>query len=235
MNGLAALNGWWQSDAVLPALALTRWSVPASWALVLAALACHWTRARSLRTSVLIMALLVTWAMLPAPGAAGRVLGLAFQAPSLLTLVWSASVVAQRLRPGALAWSPTPSWVIYALCALGWVLLLDTFALTPVSVYAWGFRVPLLVAVAVVGAVALMVSVTRPPATCGTAWVLVGCLGLYVVTRLPTGNVWDALLDPWLWLILQGRLLGTAFRAWRARVATRAAAARLEAATGSQR
>jgi hypothetical protein len=25
---------------------------------------------------------------------------------------------------------------------------------------------------------------------------------LHVVLRLPSGNVWDALLDPWLWIVL---------------------------------
>jgi hypothetical protein len=32
---------------------------------------------------------------------------------------------------------------------------------------------------------------------------LVGVLLVHVVLRLPTGNVWDALLDPWLWAALQ--------------------------------
>jgi hypothetical protein len=26
---------------------------------------------------------------------------------------------------------------------------------------------------------------------------------LFVVLRLPTGNVWDAVVDPWLWLVAQ--------------------------------
>jgi hypothetical protein len=30
---------------------------------------------------------------------------------------------------------------------------------------------------------------------------------LFAATRLPTGNVWDAILDPWLWLLLQLVLL----------------------------
>jgi hypothetical protein len=33
----------------------------------------------------------------------------------------------------------------------------------------------------------------------------------FVVLRLPTGNAWDALLDPWLWVALHVM----AFRAWR--------------------
>jgi hypothetical protein len=32
---------------------------------------------------------------------------------------------------------------------------------------------------------------------------LAAVLGLYVLTRLPSGNVWHALLDPWLWLVIQ--------------------------------
>jgi hypothetical protein len=30
---------------------------------------------------------------------------------------------------------------------------------------------------------------------------------LFAATRLPTGNLWDAVLDPWLWLALQGVLV----------------------------
>jgi len=24
---------------------------------------------------------------------------------------------------------------------------------------------------------------------------------LHLITRLPTGNLWDALIDPWLWIL----------------------------------
>jgi hypothetical protein len=34
---------------------------------------------------------------------------------------------------------------------------------------------------------------------------------VFVVWRLPSGNVWDAILDPWAWLVLQGWLLA---RGW---------------------
>jgi hypothetical protein len=30
---------------------------------------------------------------------------------------------------------------------------------------------------------------------------------VFVSLRLPTGNLWDALLDPWLWLLLHAILL----------------------------
>jgi hypothetical protein len=31
---------------------------------------------------------------------------------------------------------------------------------------------------------------------------------LFVALRLPTGNVWDAVLDPWLWVWAQYQALG---------------------------
>jgi hypothetical protein len=45
-------------------------------------------------------------------------------------------------------------------------------------------------------------------------WVLsaVAVLAVYVLLRLPTGNVWDALLDPFVWLALHVQL----WRTWRA-------------------
>jgi len=45
-------------------------------------------------------------------------------------------------------------------------------------------------------------------------WVLstVAVLAAYVLLRLPTGNVWDAVLDPFVWLALHVQL----WRTWRA-------------------
>lgn len=93
---------------------------------------------------------------------------------------------------------------------LGWLLLLDTFALLPFALYATGFSAA---AVAVAALLVLLpwlvVGAREGGATVALAGVLV--LTLFVVTRLPTGNLWDALLDPLLWLALQiswlGRLL----------------------------
>jgi len=36
------------------------------------------------------------------------------------------------------------------------------------------------------------------------AWLLPVALLLFAGTRLPTGNVWDAVMDPLLWLFLHG-------------------------------
>ena len=49
------------------------------------------------------------------------------------------------------------------------------------------------------------------------AAVLLALLG-FSATRLPTGNFWDAMLDPWLWLWSIGRLLGFVYQRFRARL-----------------
>jgi hypothetical protein len=93
-----------------------------------------------------------------------------------------------------------------AAIVLGWVLLLDTLAWWPISVYAWGFSPSAFACVVVLAIISLAICNDSP--THRTArWSILLVLTLYVVTRLPTGNVWDALIDPWLWLILQVRFL----------------------------
>jgi hypothetical protein len=91
---------------------------------------------------------------------------------------------------------------------LGWVLLLDTFALFPVSLYASGFSAA---APAVVLLLAMLPWVLHggPVRRHSTSMLVVVALAGYVVLRLPTGNVWDALLDPWLWLYLHAQGVST--------------------------
>jgi hypothetical protein len=90
-----------------------------------------------------------------------------------------------------------------ALCgiAFGWLLLLDTLNLLHLQVFAWGFS-PLAVALG------LCVAWAQPHQSLRwTGWLV---MLVYVITRLPTGNVWDALLDPFLWIYLHVWL----FRRW---------------------
>jgi hypothetical protein len=102
---------------------------------------------------------------------------------------------------------------------LGWMLLLDTLAWLPVSVYAWGFGSAALGAVAVFVTLLWVVSGTAgvnrmAPGLVGPVPILC-VLTLFVLTRLPTGNLWDALIDPWLWIALQVGWLISAVRRWR--------------------
>jgi hypothetical protein len=87
---------------------------------------------------------------------------------------------------------------------LGWVLLLDMLAWWPVSVYALGFGTQALVLVCGL-ALVLWFASGAARANRSALWCLVAVLVVFALTRLPSGNLWDALLDPWLWIVLQAR------------------------------
>ncbi len=162
-------------------------------------------------------------ALIPGPSSPAYWLGLAFQSPSVTSVLlafWGLSLVERaRSSNGSHGWG-APGPVACAVGAgLGWLLLLDTLAWWPVSVYAWGFSS------AAVGALVLTLAI------CWGLWggshkgrtshlvfgVPAMALIFFVATRWPTGNVWDALLDPWLWVGLQIVLLVNGLRAWRRR------------------
>lgn len=186
---------------LLPLPWLERGYLALAWGLVLAAVAVaglSW-RGRAQRLRWLPAALLLL-CFLPGANSPAYWLGLAFRAPSLLLTVLCGWIVVRHYRapmPGpaphdaARAWAP-------GLTLLGWVLLLDAFAFWPVSVYAWGFAP---VAFGALVFVACGPWLWRGDTT--AAGLLLAPLLLYLLLRLPSGNVWDALLDPWLWLLLQ--------------------------------
>ena len=135
-------------------------------------------------------------------------LGLAFQSPSLMSVVLCVVWVARSLEKkpftvlDVTSKNSQPTLLASAGILLGWVLLGDTLAWWPVSIYAWGFSTWAL-ALTCVPAFSLW-CINGPDHddqafTIGFSVVLL----LFVVTRLPSGNLWDALLDPWLWIILQ--------------------------------
>ncbi|MES2581691.1 MAG: hypothetical protein V4627_03150 [Pseudomonadota bacterium] len=227
----AALSGWLAQALATDAPALPSaigqqiW-LHVGWSVVLACLgatlAGRWQpdrlahRAGWPRAVALVLAL---WAWVPGPYAPAYWLGLAFQAPSMVAVLWCGALLYQRLLPpspaSALAPQANRSTLLIACVGvlMGWVLLLDTFARLPIQVYAWGFSP------AALGFLLLL---------CVLPW-LVGplnmCFGgrsvvmvfvsllLFAALRLPTGNVWDAVLDPWLWLVLHGVLVRRLLRA----------------------
>lgn len=170
------------------------WAWPLSWALVTAAL--MWTRWPRAWLAVLV-AVLAVW---PLGGWSGYA-ALALQAPSLLSLMWAIRVLLKAVgvitpRPDSdrvpvLAWS--------LLCLLGWVLVMDTLNLWPrawdVGWYAWGFSAASLW----FSAVLVMALAWRQWG--GWVWQAVGLLTVYAVMRWPTGNIWDAWLDPVVWVV----------------------------------
>jgi hypothetical protein len=171
-----------------------------AWGLVLAALALALLpRGKpGLRLQLWLPPVIVLWCLLPGALSPAHWLGLALRAPSgLLVLLCVASLWCQ-LRPQ----TPEPIQALrpwaWPLVALGWLLLLDTFALLPFSFYAWGFAPMLLGGLALLGLLPALLAGQR---TMPALWI--AALLCHVLLRVPTGNAWDAVLDPMLWVWLQ--------------------------------
>jgi hypothetical protein len=235
-NGLdwGSLAG--RTQALLPLTDSLPWLRHLAWSGVLAAgvllLARIWQRrhgtAQALGGGSIALAMgAMVWAWTPDVMGSAYWLGLAFQTPSAVATLLAFTLVRREChatwqargggRAPASASGEPNLWIFIYVgggVVLGWVLLLDTFALFPVSVYAWGFQP---------AALACVLALALAP------WVLAGhaawrgpglvqvwaALALYGLGRWPSGNVWDALLDPWLWLLLQGQLLRGLTRRWR--------------------
>lgn len=205
-----------QTDiAPLPETAFQQICVHMLWGLLLATAAWRAGARLQPRWRQGLAALVVVWAAIPGPVSPAYWLEMAFAAPSwtsaLLCGMWllqqtrAHAVVANSWRAGEPPGIPW-LWALFGM-ALGWVLALDTFAALPFaeSVYAWGFSPLAPLCLALVGAGAWVV---RP----GWANVLpMLAVALYVGTRLPSGNIWDAVIDPLLWLYLHGAV---ALRVW---------------------
>lgn len=206
-----------QAPALPPAWAMEL-AMTLGWALVLALLGAVLAYRLALPARRLLAVGLALWTLLPGTWSPDYWLGLAFHAPSLSAMLlclvylwrllfpaeraslWEAA--ARRERAFAVDWALPLASVL-----LGYVLLLDTFALLPLQVYAWGFSPALLLALL---ALALWPWVLRGRARGRNSlslWLAPAALLLFAATRLPTGNLWDAVLDPWLWLALQVGLL----------------------------
>lgn len=226
MNMSAFLNTLLSTEnPVLPSPTAMRVALHLVWAIVLGSgvmlMAGKLARPYQLGLSFMVMA----WALVPGSASPAYWLGLAFQTPSLtsavICLVWFLSCARREAGPGVSMALPLARRLIMLGAigvVLGWVLLLDTLAWLPVSVYAWGFGSAALGAVAVFATLLWVVSGTaganrRAPGLVGLVLVL-GVLTLFVLTRLPTGNVWDALIDPWLWAALQVGWLISVARRW---------------------
>ena len=187
------------------------------WAMVLALVGTVLARRLSVPARRLLAAALALWTLLPGTLTPDYWLGLAFHAPSLSAMLLCLVFLRRLLFPAqrglqlpiAVAARRTTAGtvVLVASVLLGYALLLDTFAVLPLQLYAWGFSPALLLGLL---AVSLLPWVLRGRARGdkGLAlWVVPSALLLFAATRLPTGNVWDAVLDPWLWLVLQVVLL----------------------------
>lgn len=161
---------------------------------------------------------LALWSWVPGPYSPAYWLGLAFQAPSIAGVLVCDALLRARFfstRTGMPSSAATHR-VTLALALVGmvagWALLLDTFALLPWQLYSWGFSA------AAVGTLMVLVLlpwlvVSVPNSSRSTRlWIAPVAVVAFAATRLPSGNVWDALLDPWLWVALHVYVLRAVWR-----------------------
>ena len=211
----AAVTGHWDGLPVLPGMAFTAYANALAWALVLAwLLACLAARAPVSLRRALVLAALV-WGVLPGAVSPSYWLGLTFRAPSLITCLIVLAALWRSVGPQA-RWLQRAierpaeglQWQVLAALVLGYLLLLDTLALLPLPLplYAFGFSPLCLLALGVVSLIP-WVFPWAAGRSGGSAWVVLPlALLLFVLTRWPSGNVWDAVLDPCLWLVLHAHV-----------------------------
>ncbi|MBZ2206610.1 hypothetical protein [Massilia soli] len=152
-------------------------------------------QSRRVVLGLLAMACLVM--ALPNEASPAYWLVLAFQWPSGV-LLGLCLLTLSRAWPGAGDVTPMPAGLAAVIAITGTALYLDAIGLLSLGMYYWGFgpfAAPLVALAAIAGcALAAVLGRARPHAL-----VAVGALALFSVLRLPTGNPWDALLDPLLW------------------------------------
>ena len=184
----------------LPELALQTLYGRLAWGIVLATLLIAlWPRRFALTraaTAVITLCMIALQA-LPGPASPAYWLSLAFELPSCLL----AGLCVARLwlaAPGAANTSVLPPRLALTIATLGTVLYLDAMGLISIGLYYWGFGPKAAPLVALLIAAASAAALYWGKARTQAGALLLAVLG-FSLLRLPTGNIWDALLDPLLW------------------------------------
>lgn len=169
-----------------------------AWGAVAAALLLSLLPLRGMKRRAAIALLAVAAMWLPGPASPAWWLGLAFQQPSALFAALCGVSVWKRFaaRPDQ---QTLPVALAAALVAGGLVLYADAVGALSLGLYPWGFdaiQAPVAGVVLSVLALAVIVRGRQHAA----AWAVLLALTFHALTHLPTGNLFDALLDPLLWL-----------------------------------
>ena len=171
-----------------------------SWSIVLATAVAALLPASLRRSRAVVWGLLLIGGalmMLPQGAAPAYWLVLAFQWPSGV-LIGLCLLKLTKPWSGAHAVSSMPTGLAAVIAITGAALYLDAIGLLSLGMYYWGFgpvAAPLVAMAAIAGcALAAVLGRARPHAL-----VAIGALALFSILRLPTGNLWDALLDPLVW------------------------------------
>lgn len=176
---------------------------------------------RARRAIVIAVTALVILMALPGAASPAYWLTLVFQYPSGLLVGFSVVSLYARWH-GRTARFAMPAGLALALAASGLLLYLDAFGLLALGLYAGGFGAGFAPLLACVAACASGFAIVRGHAPASAAAVLIGVLP-YSLLRLPSGNLWDALLDPLLWSWAVGSVAVAAVRQRAARKAAQQA------------
>lgn len=184
----------------LPELELQFLYARLAWGIVLATLLVTlWPRRMALsRVAVAVIALgMLALQALPGEASPAYWLGLAFQWPSglLMGLCLARLYLAANGEPHRAVIPPAFAMLI---AATGLILYLDAIGLIALGLYYWGFgpyAAPVLALLLMLASAVAMVRNTMRPLAFSALLALLG----FTLLRLPTGNIWDALLDPLLW------------------------------------
>lgn len=199
-----------------------------AWALVLAALWVGlWPSKRPLPRPALLGVACACLALVALPGASSLAwhLGLAFQYPSGLLVGLCLVRLHARWR-GASAPTAAPSALPLPLAALlaatGALLYADALGLIAGGYYYAGFGpgAALCALLLALGCAAAIVRGLAAPQACA----ILGAVLLFSLARLPSGNLWDVLLDPLLWGWSLVSLCAASLRALRRRALDQPAA-----------
>ena len=199
----------------LPEIPLQMMYARFAWGVVLAALVLAVLPLPSARRRGDAVVLSFVLMALPGPASPAFWLGLVFQQPSGLLATLCASAVGLRFvaRPGQ---QVLPWRLALALALGGAVLYADAVGALGLGLYAWGFDAVQAPVVAIVLSVLSLAVIVRGRQV-WAGWAVLLALTLHAVTHLPTGNFFDALLDPLLWLWAVWRCGAAAFAALRSR------------------
>lgn len=210
--------------------ALQRWAVPLAWAWALGALGWGvlarwqqrgggWQSGGGWPVRAGCAAALALWALWPGPASPSWWLGLAFQAPSGTALVglalWAAAPGKAASQGFCIAIKIIAAYAVLA----GAALLFDAyFAGGSGRLYGWGFG-PAAWTLAGLGLAGLWVGWGDAAQVRTICAALAALLLLGAITRWPSGNVWDVLIDPWLALAAALWWLGQGWRQLRSALA----------------
>jgi hypothetical protein len=171
------------------------------------------------RTKAMVIATVAVVMLLPGAASPAYWLTLVFQYPSGLLAGYSLVALLARWRERPVIFPLNPAFAVL-LTVTGVVLYLDAFGVLALGLYYRGFdsgAATVLTCVAAAGAGAAILF--RFAGSAGLA--LMTSVLLFSLLRLPSGNLWDALIDPLVWAWAVGSVILAGVRRHQARKAER--------------